>query len=51
MEIYYAWSQLESYRCISVVLGSAGLETVPHPARPPPHTLSYHVFNFLTPLN
>lgn len=53
MEIYYAWSQLESYRCISAVLGSTGLDsaspclplqTLPHPARPP-HTLSYHVSN------
>lgn len=34
MEIYSAWSQLENYRSISAVLGSAGLQT----ASPPPHS-------------
>lgn len=33
MEVYSAWSQLENYRSICVVLGSAGLQT----ASPPPH--------------
>lgn len=38
MEIYSAWSQLESYRSLSVVLGSTGLQTLPRPALPPPHS-------------
>lgn len=50
MEIYYAWSQLESYVDISLLLGQLAYR-LPHPTLPPPHTLSYHVFNFLTPLN
>lgn len=38
MEIYSAWSQLESFRSLSVVLGSTGVQTLPRPASLPPHS-------------